>query len=410
MRLIPCLFVMIVLLAVSAGAMNVQVIEGDADGVWDLSAKKLRAMATVYLAELGHAPSPEIENVGVSFTASGPAKRTIRMKKFSFDGQVKENTAIVADMDSVDVAVENMLMKSFGAASKRYKSERPSEVFFMDPEFVGVDDSTANLAAKNTETALEELGYGLSDDRDGAMLQMTFVKLKNAYWLGMVRFEGSKIIRVAHKKFLPGDDLEMASFSLTDKVMNSSAKLDDPYTEVVDYENTHEARCRATDGVSSVTGAVAGLAADVLCNLSDYMGLEVAAGGKDLYGDWYPEIRFDLTWGFSDSHSWLLGLDYAGTMGQTKSRWAFESIHRFSQAKGLFFDILWGWGFDDLRDGWYLGADIGYNLLMFGPKAHWLSLMVRYDWNIDDSMTEGVINDGRISVNLVYNLRGYYTD
>lgn len=67
-------------------------------------------------------------------------------------------------------------------------------------------------------------------------------------------------------------------------------------------------------------------------------------------------------------------------------------------------------GFYDLRDGWYLGADIGYNLLMFGPKAHWLSLMVRYDWNIDDSMTEGVINDGRISVNLVYNLRGYYTD
>ena len=31
---------MIVLLAVSAGAMNVQVIEGDADGAWDLSAKK----------------------------------------------------------------------------------------------------------------------------------------------------------------------------------------------------------------------------------------------------------------------------------------------------------------------------------------------------------------------------------
>ena len=47
---------MIVLLAVSAGAMNVQVIEGDADGAWDLSAKKLRAMATVYLAELGHVP------------------------------------------------------------------------------------------------------------------------------------------------------------------------------------------------------------------------------------------------------------------------------------------------------------------------------------------------------------------
>ncbi|OWV07151.1 MULTISPECIES: hypothetical protein [unclassified Fibrobacter] len=393
-------------LAVCAGAATVQVIEGDADGTWDLSAKKLRAMATVYLAELGHAPSPEIENVGVSFTASGPAKRSVRMKKFSFNGQIEEDSVTVADADSVDVAVENMLTKSFGTASKRYKSDRPAEVFFMDPEFIGVDDNTADLAAKNTETALEELGYGLSDDHDGVKLQMTFVKLKNTYWLGMVRFEGSKIIRAAHKKFLPGDDLEMVAYSLTDKIMNSSTKLDTPYTEVVDYENTHEARCRATDGVSSATGAVAGLAADVLCNMSDYMGLEVAAGGKDLYGDWYSEVRFDLAWGFSDSHSWLLGLDYAGTMGYTKSRWAIESIHRFSQTKGLFFDILWGWGCDDWRRGWYMGADIGYNLLMFGPKAHWLSLMLRYDWNIDDSVTD----DGRISVNLVYNLRGYYTD
>ena len=397
-------------LAVCAGAATVQVIEGDADGTWDLSAKKLRAMATVYLAELGHVPSSGNKNNAVSFSMSGPAKRTIQMQKFGAKGKIEEDSVVIANMDVADDAVEGLLKKTFGKASKVYRSERTAEVFFMDPEIIGVDDSTADLAAKNTETALEELGYGLSDDHDGAKLQMTIVKLKNAYWLGMVRFEGSKIIRVAHKKIMPGDDLEMASFSLTDKVMNSSAKLDDPYTEVVDYENTHEARCRATDGVSSATGAVAGLAADVLCNLSDYMGLEVAAGGKDLYGDWYPEVRFDLAWGFSDSHSWLLGLDYAGTMGYTKSRWAIESIHRFSQAKGLFFDILWGWGFDDLRDGWYLGADIGYNLLMFGPKAHWLSLMVRYDWNIDDSMTEGVINDGRISVNLVYNLRGYYTD
>lgn len=406
MKLIFRVLILFVLFAIGAEATTVQVIEGESDGSWDLSAKKLRAMATIYLAELGHAPSPEIENVGVSFTVSGPAKRSVRMKKFSFDGQIEEDSVTVADMDSVDVVVENMLTKSFGTASKRYKSDMPAEVFFMDPEFIGVDDSTVNLAAKNTETALEELGYGLSDDHDGAKLQMTFVKLKNAYWLGMVRFEGSKIIRAAHKKVLPSEDLEMEAYSLTNKVMNSRATLDDPYTEVVDYENTHEARCRATDGVSSVTGAVAGLAADILCNLSDYMGVEIAAGGKDLYGDWYPEVRFDLAWGFSDSHSWLLGLDYAGTMGYTKSRWAIESIHRFSQTKGLFFDILWGWGYDDWRNGWYMGADIGYNLLMFGPKAHWLSLMVRYDWNIDDSVTD----DGRISVNLVYNLRGYYTD
>lgn len=406
MHLFLRIFILFVLLAVGAGATTVQVIEGERDGSWDLSAKKLRAMAAVYLAELGHAPSPEIENVGVFFTASGPAKRTIQMKRFLPYGQIEEVSAIVADMDSVDVAVEAMLTKSFGTASKRYKSERPSEVFFMDPEFIGVDDSTANLAAKNTETALEELGYGLSDDRDGAMLQMTFVKLKDAYWLGMVRFEGSKVLRAAHKKFLPGEDLEMVAYSLTDKVMDAEVRSGSSATEVVDYENTHEARCRATDSVSSVTGAVAGLAADILCNLSDYMGVEIAAGGKDLYGDWYPEVRFDLTWGFSDSHSWLLGLDYTGTMGYTKSRWAIESIHRFSQTKGLFFDILWGWGHDDLRDGWYLGADIGYNLLMFGPKAHWLSLMLRYDWHFDDSVTD----DGRISVNLVYNLRGYFTD
>ena len=143
MKLISHVLILFVLLAVGAGATTVQVIEGDADGSWDLSAKKLRAMATVYLAELGHAPSPEIENVGVSFTASGPAKRSVRMKKFSFNGQIEEDSVTVADADSVDVAVENMLTKSFGTASKRYKSDRPAEVFFMDPEFIGVDERRA---------------------------------------------------------------------------------------------------------------------------------------------------------------------------------------------------------------------------------------------------------------------------
>lgn len=405
MRLIPCLFVMIVLLAVSAGAMNVQVIEGDADGVWDLSAKKLRAMATVYLAELGHVPSSGNKNNAVSFSMSGPVKRTIQMQKFGAKGKIEEDSVVIANMDVADDAVEGLLKKTFGKASRLYKSAPSSEVFFMDPEFIGVDDSTANLAVKSMGEALDELEYELADERHGVKLQTYLVKLKDAYWLGMVRTEGSKVIKGAHKKIMPGEDLGTVIFSLTNKVMNQDVKPEGIDSEVRDYADTHEAKCRVANGAESVSGFFAGLTADLLCELSDYLGLEMAVGSKDLYEDWYPNIRFDFTWGFSDNHAWIVGLDYAGTMGYTKSRWAFESVHRFSQKKGIFVDIIWGRGFDDVYDGWYMGGDIGLNLLASKSKAHWLSLMVRYDGNLDDFSEQS-----RISVNLVYGLRGYFTD
>lgn len=397
----------LLLLVVCAGAESVQVIEGDAYGSWDLSAKKLRAMATVYLAEFGDVPRSESKVLGVSFSASGPTKHTIQMKKFLAKGLIEEDSVVIADMDDVGDAVEALLAKSFGTASEIYKIERPSEVFLMDPEFIDVDDSTASLANKSTEKSLKELGYGLAEgNRDGARLQMFLVKLKDDYWLGMVRTEGSKVVKAVHKNFMPGENLETIIYSLTNKVMETDEAPVNHDTKVVDYANTHEAKCRATSSAKSVDGFFAGLVFDLLCYLSDYIGLGVSAGGKDLYGDWYPNLRFDYIWGFSDHHAWILGLDYAGTFGQTKSRWAFESIHRFSQAKGIFVDFVWGWGHDREYEGWYMGGDIGYNLVASDSKAHWLSLMARYDWNFGESFTEG----SRISVNLVYNLRGYFSD
>ncbi len=399
-------FILFAFFAVFAGAANVQVIEGDAAGTWDLSAKKLRAMAVVYLAELGYVPSSEIENVGVSFSASGPANRTIQMKKFTSNGQVEENSVVIAQMDDADEAVEDLLTKSFDHAPKIYGSERPSEVFFMDPEFIDIDEHVSEVATKRTELALEQLGYRLSGNRHGARLQMYLVKLKDAYWLGMIRMEGSKVVKGAHKKFTTDENLQSIVYSLTNKVMDPDVEPEGSNTEVVDYSDTHEAKCRATGSASTVSGFFAGLTFDILCYLSDYLGLEMAAGGKDLYGKWYPNLRFDFVWGFSDNHAWLVGLDYTGTMGQTKSRWAFESVHRFSQAKGLFVDLVWGWGHDREYDGWYMGGDIGYNLLASGSKAHWLSLMLRYDWAFGEPLTEG----SRISVNLIYDLRGYFSD
>ena len=394
-------------LAVCARAENVQVIEGDADGEWDLSSKKLWAMAAVYLAELGHVPSSEIENVGVSFTASGPAKRTVQMKRFLPYGRMEEDSVVIANMDFADDAVVAMLAKSFGMASKIYKSERPSKVFFMNPEIIDIDDSTARLSARNVETALGELGYELAEnDYHGARLQMFMMKLKDSYWLGMIRVEGSKVVKGVHKKFTPIEDLETVIFSLTNKAMNQDVSHENADVDVRNYADTHEAKCRAVNEAESVTGFFAGVTFDLLCELSGYLGIEVAAGSKDLYDDWYPNIRFDFTWGFSDNHAWLLGLDYAGTFGQTESRWALESIHRFSQTKGLFVDFIWGWGYDREYDGWYMGGDIGCNLFAFKSKAHWLSLMLRYDWGLDDDIVDG----GRISVNLVYNLRGYFSD
>ena len=161
-----------------------------------------------------------------------------------------------------------------------------------------------------------------------------------------------------------------------------------------------------TSEAESVSGFFAALFVDLLCHLSDYVGMEVAAGSKNLYGEWNPDMRLGFMWGFSDNHTWIWGLDYAGTMGATRSRWSFESIHRFSQAKGLFVDFIWGWGVDGKNDGWYLGGDVGYNLLASATKGHWLSLMVRYDWTFGEYWNEG----GRFSANLVYNVRGYFSD
>ena len=407
MSLIARTIILFVFLAVCAGASGVQVIEGDADGEWDFSAKKLQAMVAVYLAELGHVPSLESKTFAVSFSASGPAKRTIQMKKILPGGGIEEDSVEIVNMDAADDAVKTLLAKSFGTASKIYKSERPSKVFLMDPEFIDINDSTARLTVSNVETTLDELGYELAEnDRHGSRLQMFLMKLKGTYWLGMIRIEGSKVVKGVHKKFMPADDLETIIFSLTDKVMNQDVSPEGTDIEVRNYADTHEAKCRAADGAKSVAGFFSGLTADLLCELSDYLGLEVAVGSKDLYDDWYPDIRFDFTWGFSDNHAWIMGLDYAGTFGQTKSRWAFEFIHRFSQAKGVFVDLVWGWGRDKEYEGWYMGGDIGYNLFASGSKAHWLSLMVRYDWAFGESLTEG----NRISVNLVYNLRGYFSD
>ena len=401
------ILVLFVFLAVCAGASGVQVIEGDAEGEWDLSAKKLQAMAAVYLAEFGDDPHSENDVLGVSFSASGSAKRTIQIKKFLPYGQIEEDSVEIVDMDAADDAVKTLLAKSFGTASKIYKSERPSKVFLMDPEFIDINDSTARLTVSNVETTLDELGYELAEnDRHGSRLQMFLMKLKDAYWLGMIRMEGSKVVKGVHKKFMPADDLETIIFSLTNKVMNQDVSPEGTDIEVRNYADTHEAKCRAASDAKSVSGFFAGLTADLLCELSDYLGIEAAAGSKDLYDDWYPNIRFDFMWGFSDNHAWLLGLDYAGTFGQTKSRWAFESIHRFSQAKGVFVDLVWGWGHDKEYEGWYMGGDIGYNLFASESTAHWLSLMVRYDYGLDDDWIE----NGRISINLVYNFRGYFSD
>ena len=398
-------FILFALLVTCAGAMNVQVIEGESRGPHDLSAKKLRAMAMVYLAELGHVPSEKNKNFGVSFSATGPAKRTIQMKMILQNGQIEEDSVVIANMDDADEAVESMLSKSFGYASQVYESERQHEVFFMDPEFIGADDKMANLASRNTQKALGVLGYKLSE-KSPVRLQMYLVKLKDAYWLGMIRVEGSKVVKGAHKKFMPGEDLEVIFLSLTSQVMNPDVWSESPDVEVKDYANTHESRCRATASAKSIDGFFAGFVWDLLCYLSEYNGIDVAMGAKDLYGNWYPNLHLDYVWGFSPHHTWNLGLDYAGTMGQTKSRWAFESIHRFSQAKGVFVDLVWGWGRDREYKGWYMGGDVGYNLIASDSKAHWLSLMARYDWNFGESFTKG----SRISVNLVYNLRGYFSD
>lgn len=404
MPLIARTIILFVFLAVCAGASGVQVIEGDADGEWDLSAKKLQAMAAVYLAELGHVPSLESKTFAVSFSASGPAKRTIQMKKILPGGGIEEDSVMIAGMDDADDAVKKLLVRNFRKVTRAYKGEKPAEVFFMDPVFVDVDDSTARLAARNTEATLAELGYELAENRRGSKLQMVLVKLKDAYWLGMMRIEGGEVVRGVHKKFMPGDDLEIIAYSLVNKVMDSDTELSVPTNEVVDSRMTHTEACRATEKTDSFSGLFLGFFSDMLCNFSDYVGLEGSAGGRDLYGYWYPDVRFDVIWGFSDNHAWLLGLE--GTMGTTQSRWAFESVHRFSQTKGLFVDFVWGWGFDGDYNGWYMGGDVGLNLFALSSKTHWLSLMLRYDWTYGEDWDEG----SRVSINLVYNHRTYFSD
>ena len=408
MSLFSRIFSLLVFLAAFAGAVEVQVIEGESRGPRDLSAKKLKAMATVYLAEMGYVPSRHIESVGVSFSSSTPVMHHIWMKKFMADGKVETDSSVVAEVDDVDNAVEAMLKMSLGKAPKIYKGGKPSEVFFMDPVIVDVEDRKVNLATQRAETSLEMLGYKLSENSDNVKVQLFLIKLKDYYWAGMVRLQGSKVVKGVHKKFSQDDNVQSVVYSLTCLVMDPDVEPDVPDTRVVDYANTHEASCRATQSASTAGEVVAGIFFDLLCYLSDYGGIEVGAGGKDLYGEWNPNLRFALVWGFSDYHSWLWELDYAGTMGQTQSEWrlAFESVHRFSQRKGLFVDIVWGGAYDRSYKGWFMGGDVGYNVLASSSKSHWLSLMLRYDWTLGKSFS----NSGRVSVNLVYDLRGYYSD
>ena len=259
------ILVLFFFLAVCARAEDVQVIEGDADGVWDLSAKKLRAMAAVYLAELGHVPSSENKAFAVSFSASGQAKRTIQMKKILPGGYIEEDSVVTAGMDAADDAVETLLTKSFGTASKIYKSERPSKVFIMTPEFIDIDDSMARPSARNMETALGELGFELAEnDNYGTRLQMFLVKLKDVFWLGMIRMEGSKVVKGVHKKFTPIEDLETVIFSLTNKAMNQDVSHENADVDVRNYADTHEAKCRAVNEAESVTGFFAGVTFDLI--------------------------------------------------------------------------------------------------------------------------------------------------
>ena len=114
MSLFSRIFSLLVFLAAFAGAVEVQVVEGESRGPRDLSAKKLKAMATVYLAEMGYVPSRHIESVGVSFSSSTPVMHHIWMKKFMADGKVETDSSVVAEVDDVDNAVEAMLKMSLG--------------------------------------------------------------------------------------------------------------------------------------------------------------------------------------------------------------------------------------------------------------------------------------------------------
>lgn len=400
-------FLLLVFLVASAEAAKVQVIEADCPS-GDLSCKKLRAMATIYLAELGFQPTPDFKVNGVSFSISGPGRNIIRMEKFAPDGIVEYDSTTVVDLDNMDEDLETMITKAFGYVDKIYASDSISEVFFMDPEIIGVNDSLAKFVTRNMEISIEEdLGYNLAEDNRDVTLYTTLIKLKNTYWLGMLRTKGSKVIKAVHRKFMPDEDLEIAIPLLLNKVMSPNVEPTTSDTKVVHTGGTHEESCRAGENAESASGILGGIFVDILCYASDYVGLEIATGAKYLYGDFIPDYHLGFVWGFTDTHSWIWSIDYAGTFSRSKpSRIAFESIHRFSQDKGFFVDIVWGKGNDDKGKRWFWGADLGYNLLATQSKANWLSLILRYDHNFDEDLIAG----SRISFNLVYNLRGYFSD
>ena len=74
---------------------------------------------------------------------------------------------------------------------------------------------------------------------------MFLVKLKDAYWLGMIRMEGSKVVKGVHKKFMPGDNLEIIAYSLVNRVMDTDVELSVPTNDVVDSRMIHSEACRA---------------------------------------------------------------------------------------------------------------------------------------------------------------------
>lgn len=400
-------FLLLVFLVSSANAAKIQVIEADGSSS-DRIEKKLRAMGTVYLAELGHQPSPDFERIGVSFSTTGPGKNIIRMEKFTSDGIIELDSTAVVDMDDMDNDLETLITKNFSYADKPYSRDSITEVFFGDPEFIDVSDSLGSIVSRLTEASIEDdLGMTLSENNRGVQLYTTLIKLKNSYWLGMLRQKGSKVIKASHKKIAKDEDLYYAILSLLYRVMSPNEPPKNMDTDEAEpSKGTHAELCRVVEEAESLSGAVGALTFDLLCYVSDYTGLETSIGVKDLYGDFAPNIRLGFTFGFSDTHSWIFGVDLGGPTPNSDYRLAVESTHRFSQDKGFFADIIWGYGFDRYKEGWYIGADIGYNLLVSHSKDHWLSLMLRYDATFESDW----LADGRISLNLVYNLRAYFDD
>lgn len=328
------------------------------------------------------------------------------------------------------------------------------EIQILSSNVIDVEDETIVLVEQRVLSVLDSMGFEVVEESDLA-LRTVMMKLGEDYLLYFEMTEDGKVVRSQREKLESSQNLEVIVSDLLDEMFftqtgdykednrvegykknqgvsdRKDSVLKSIFEEDKDessfYDDDDEDESLAAVFASLFFEIIYKLTLYILVSLSDYIGLEVSLGAVSAFSlsdeginssknyKMGAQVRSSLIFGFSESHSWGFGLNFAKNPSEILNQYlSFLSTHRFYVNKYFFFDFVWGYGFfwydaplqidESLQLGWSFGGDVGYNIIQ--GKKHWLSLVIGYQHIPRDDMAE----KNELSLNLVYTFRGYFDD